>query len=225
MKKDYGKMIKDSVRGLKGYTKYIIIELIFVGLVIAADLLTKEFLYGHVHENGDIILIKGVLRFTAVENTGASFGMFGGNTLALAVVSLISSLIILLMMIFTSKTRMPVLRASLVLILAGAIGNMIDRFALDYVRDFIYFELIDFAVFNLADSALTVGTILLVIYVIFFYKEKPKEEKASEGSVEAAIENEATAEVLHTESVAERQAAEGGIESNSIDISDTDDTE
>ena len=61
------------------------------------------------------------------------------------------------------------------MIFAGAVGNIIDRLALGFVRDFIYFELIDFAVFNFADSCLTVGTIVLIIYMIFFYSRDEKE--------------------------------------------------
>ena len=69
------------------------------------------------------------------------------------------------------------MRSALILILAGAVGNIVDRIALGYVRDFIYFELIDFAVFNFADSCLTVGTIVLIIYLLFFYS---KDEKSIE---------------------------------------------
>jgi len=62
------------------------------------------------------------------------------------------------------------------MITGGAIGNLIDRIALGFVRDFVYFELIDFAVFNFADSFLTVGTALLIIYVLFFFGKEEEEE-------------------------------------------------
>ena len=55
--------------------------------------------------------------------------------------------------------------------MAGAIGNLIDRISLKYVVDFIYFELIDFPIFNIADCYLTVSSFLLIILAIFYYKE------------------------------------------------------
>jgi signal peptidase II len=77
------------------------------------------------------------------------------------------------------------------MITGGAIGNIVDRIALGYVRDFVYFELIDFAVFNLADSFLTIGTILLLIYVIFFFgKEEEAIKKAKEAKVKEAANTE-----------------------------------
>ena len=63
------------------------------------------------------------------------------------------------------------------MIVGGGIGNMIDRIWLGYVVDFIYIKIIDFAVFNVADSFVCVGTALLVIYILFFYKEKTEEIK------------------------------------------------
>ena len=64
----------------------------------------------------------------------------------------------------------------MILLIAGGLGNIIDRLALGYVRDWLYFELIDFAVFNLADTGLCVGCALLIIYVIFFYKPEDKKK-------------------------------------------------
>ncbi|MDI9486400.1 MAG: signal peptidase II [Bacillota bacterium] len=165
---------------IKKYWKFILIELLLIGVVIAADLLTKEFIYGKVERDGKIDIIKGVLSFTAVRNTGASFGMFGEHTSILTIVSAVSAFGLLVFLIFSAKNRNILLRSSLVLIIGGAIGNLVDRIALKYVRDFVYVEIIDFAVFNLADSALTVGTILLIIYVLFFYgkdqSQKPQKE-------------------------------------------------
>ena len=82
----------------------------------------------------------------------------------------------MVVLIFSIKNRNGWYRSALILLIAGGLGNIVDRLMFNYVRDWIYFELIDFAVFNLADTGLTVGCVLLIIYVIFCYKpqEKPK---------------------------------------------------
>ncbi|HHT84062.1 MAG: signal peptidase II [Christensenellales bacterium] len=162
---------------MKKYIKYIVIELLLVGAVIAIDLITKEIIYNKALEDGKIDIIKNVLSFTAVQNTGASFGIFKDRVTLLAIVSGISAAALMAFMIYTVKKRSLLFRSSLILIIGGAIGNLVDRAWLGYVRDFVYFELIDFAVFNLADSALTIGTILLIVFVLFFYKEEPKDKQ------------------------------------------------
>lgn len=158
---------------------WFLIDFLFIGIYIAIDLLTKEFVYGPMAAGKpDIIIWKGVLRLTPVENTGASFGIFQGKTNILTIVSLVTVVVLTLVLIFSVKNRNGWYRAALILIIAGGLGNIIDRLALGYVRDWIYFELINFAVFNLADSGLTVGCALLIIYVLFFYRpvEKSKAE-------------------------------------------------
>ncbi len=159
---------------MKKNIKYIIIELLLVGVVLAIDLLTKHFIYHRVDEHGKIILINGALSFIAVQNTGASFGIFKDSITLLSIISAVSAIGILAFLIISIKHRNLFLRSSLILIIGGAVGNLIDRVWLGYVRDFVYFELIDFAVFNLADSALTIGTILLIIYIVFFYSKEEK---------------------------------------------------
>ena len=154
------------------------IDFFFIGVWLAVDLLTKEFVYGPMANGApDIIIWKGVLRLTSVENTGASFGIFQGKTDILAIVSLATIFVITLVMIFTIKNRNGWYRSALILLISGGLGNIIDRFMLGYVRDWVYFELIDFAVFNLADTGLTVGCVLLVIFVIFFYKPDETQKK------------------------------------------------
>ena len=88
-------------------------------------------------------------------------------------------------LIFSVKERNGWLRAALILMIAGGIGNLVDRFMFGYVRDWIYFELIDFAVFNLADSGLTVGCVLLIIFVIFFYRPEDKKKKSDRIDVDS----------------------------------------
>ena len=172
-KSSFGVAIKDKKRWLVCF-----IELLISGALIGVDMLTKVYVYGYCYNGGEkrsIDIIKGVISFTAVENTGASFGIFKNHTTALTVVSIICAVILLVFIFYTYKRRNLWLRSSLIMIFAGAVGNIIDRLALGFVRDFIYFELIDFAVFNFADSCLTVGTIVLIIYMIFFYSRDEKE--------------------------------------------------
>ena len=156
---------------------WFLIDFLFIGVWLAVDLLTKEFVYGPMAMGDpDIIIWKGVLRLTPVENTGASFGIFQGKTDILTIISLITVAVMTLVMVFSIKVRNGWYRSALILLIAGGLGNIIDRLALGYVRDWIYFELIDFAVFNLADTGLCVGCALLIIFVIFFYKPVDKKK-------------------------------------------------
>ena len=161
---------------------YFILDFVLIGIFIAIDLLTKEFIYGPMAAGApDIIIWEGVLRLTPVENLGASFGIFYGHTDILSIISIVTVVILLIFMIFSVKNRNFWFRASLILLIAGGLGNIFDRVFLGYVRDFVYFEIINFAVFNLADSELTIGCILLIVYVIFFYKpEDKKKEKTKQ---------------------------------------------
>lgn len=173
--KDFSAAAKDKKRWL-----VCLSELLISGILIAVDLLTKHFIYGRCKVEGDIILIKGVLRFTAKENTGAAFGVFGDSPSALTVVSIICSAILIFFIFYSYPRRNKFLRSALILTTAGALGNVADRLSFGYVRDMVYFELTDFAVFNFADSCLTVGTVLLLIYVIFVYNREEREKEAAE---------------------------------------------
>ena len=180
LKDDFKKAIVDKKRWLTCF-----IEILIAAAIIIVDLLTKKYIYGYCKENGDIIVIKNFFNFTSVENTGASFGLFGSSTTALIVVSMICSVFLFLFIFYTYKFRNLWLRSSLIMILGGALGNVIDRLALHYVRDFIHFSFFN-PVFNFADCCLTVGTVVLIIYIIFFYSQdekKVKEQKMAERSV------------------------------------------
>jgi len=169
MKRIFKTLLKKAVKH-KRLIKLVAIELFFIALLIVADLLTKVYIYGAA-KTADITIIKGVLKFVAEDNTGASFGMLKDSTTALAFFSAICTVALLTFLVYTINNRNKLFRSALILIIGGAAGNLYDRFALGYVRDFVYFELINYAVFNFADSALTIGSILFLIYVIFYYNE------------------------------------------------------
>lgn len=180
--------IKNPFEGLgaKKLIRYFGIEVFFLGLYILFDLLTKRFFYGSLFSEAtrnmepsakDYTIIKGWLVLTPQSNTGASFGALKNYGQILLIVSAILIGAIFIFYIFSVKNRNSWFRAALVLIMAGGAGNLVDRAALGFVRDFVYVEIIDFAVFNPADSALTVGCILLCVYVIFFYRPEETDVK------------------------------------------------
>ncbi|MEL7608969.1 MAG: signal peptidase II [Bacillota bacterium] len=113
---------------------------------------------------------EGVFHFTFAKNRGASFGILQGQHWLLIPITLIAICAIVFVLIRFHKRLHPLLRFSLALIVAGAIGNLIDRAFLGYVRDMLDFRLINFAVFNAADSAVSVGAVLLGIDVLFCKK-------------------------------------------------------
>lgn len=157
----------------------IIVEVLLILVFVSVDLLTKTFIYEPIDAGApDIVLINNILKFTAVQNTGASFGIFKGNAIILAIVSLIIIIVVFIIQMFSlTKLKDKTFRFGLILIVAGGIGNIVDRFLLGHVRDFIYFELIHFPVFNIADSCLTIGCVLIIIYVIIYYVKDCKKNK------------------------------------------------
>jgi signal peptidase II len=144
-------------------------------LLIAVDQVSKVFVAQNFPLNGFPVPLFLGLHTRYTHNTGAAFSLFHGNAFALGMVSLIVSMGILLVL-FINRHRFSVFQQTvLVMILAGAIGNMIDRLFIGYVRDFIYFSIerpkFDFAIFNFADSFVVVGAILLILGS--FFDRKP----------------------------------------------------
>lgn len=141
-------------------------------LLLFLDQWTKFLSIIYLKGQNDIALIPGIFSLHYLENHGAAFGILQDQQwlfLLLGVLFLILCTVVYTRMPFT--LRMLPLRMITLFIAAGAIGNMIDRGFRHYVVDFFWFSLIDFPVFNVADIYITVGAALLVIFVIFFYKD------------------------------------------------------
>jgi len=120
-------------------------------------------------------LIGHVIRLTRVHNIGGAFGIFPGSGTLFIAVSAVISLVVFLVLLSKSVSSW-LLRLGLSIVLAGAIGNLIDRIAYGYVLDF--FEFRGFPVFNVADSCVTVGAVLIIIYVLFGGERHRSEEQA-----------------------------------------------
>ncbi len=157
----------------------MLIWLICVAVLVFLDQLSKWLAVILLEGQPSFYLIPGVLRFTYVENRGAAFGMLADNRWVFLVLSTLTIVCLLGFMIY-SKPQSRLERAGLALVLAGGIGNMIDRVLLGYVIDFIDFcafpKLWNW-VFNVADSCICIGVGLLIIYIIKLSVSEYKAEK------------------------------------------------
>ncbi|OGX15426.1 MAG: signal peptidase II [Omnitrophica WOR_2 bacterium RBG_13_41_10] len=127
-------------------------------IILFLDQLTKSIVIKNLSPNQSIPIIKGLLYVTFVRNRGAAFGILK-NQLPLFIFTALFAVVLIFLVISKKRQRPLILNISLGLILAGAIGNLIDRIFLGYVVDFIDFRI--WPVFNVADSAITIGAVLL----------------------------------------------------------------
>ncbi|MCI8387471.1 MAG: signal peptidase II [Clostridiales bacterium] len=154
-----------------------IIWLIIAVASVVIDQLTKWLAATRLQPVGTFPIIEDVLHLTYVENRGAAFGMLKDHRWIFMVTSTVAVIgILVFMLVFYKKYYHPLLYTGLSLIVGGGIGNMIDRVALGYVVDFIDFRLINFWVFNGADSFVCIGAALVVIYV--FMSESSSKKSA-----------------------------------------------
>lgn len=144
-------------------------ELIII-LLIGIDQLSKVWALKPLKEIGSIPIIQNVFHLTYVENRGAAFGMLQNNQTIFIIVALAAS-VFGLYYLHTKKVNI-LGRAGIILIISGAIGNLIDRVRLGFVVDYFDFRFIWEYVFNVADVFVVLGTIMLCAYIIFFDEEK-----------------------------------------------------
>lgn len=142
-------------------------------LAIGLDQWTKLLAVSHLKDRAPYILWEGVFELFYSENRGAAFGMLQGRQGFFLLVA-----VIVLGCAVACIIRMPATRKYLPLHLiacflsAGAAGNMIDRFLRGYVVDFLYFKLIDFPIFNVADCYVTISMFVFILLFLFYYKEE-----------------------------------------------------
>ena len=148
-------------------------ELVII-LLIGIDQLIKNWALNVLRYKGAISVIENVFNLTYVENRGAAFGLFQNNQIIFIVVALIAS-IVGLYALHSKKINSKIFKTSIMLIIAGALGNLIDRIRLDFVVDYFDFVFIWNYVFNLADCFIVVGTILLCLYVLIKSDKTEKE--------------------------------------------------
>lgn len=201
-------------------TIVILVDLLIVAALVAADLVSKHFVAAALAPNGSYEAIKDVLTFRYSENRGAAFGIFTDSRVFLCVFVGIVILGLIGYMVFSIVKKKykekggMFLQVALSMILAGGIGNLVDRIAFGYVRDFIEYTFIytlfkrDFAICNLADVFLTVGVIMVVIYLILMMVDEGKKGKALVAEAQTQKEN-ATGSTASPDPSDEAAAQEG----------------
>ncbi len=151
---------------------YYIAGIVALVLLIAIDQWTKVIASSKLMNKDPFVIIDQVFQFQYLENRGAAFGILQNQRWFFVITGIIILIAIAYIYYKMPATKMyNLLRILAVLMAAGAIGNMIDRVVNNYVVDFIYFELIDFPIFNVADCYVTVSAALLIISIMFIYKE------------------------------------------------------
>ena len=153
-------------------TILLAVDLAAVALLTYFDQFTKYLAVFHLKGKPDIPILKDILVLQYLENKGAAFGMLQNQKIFFLLIE-----ILILLVIGFALVKMPadkkynLMHLTAVLVAGGAIGNMIDRVVQDYVVDFIYFVLINFPIFNVADIYVSLSTIALVFLLLFYYKE------------------------------------------------------
>lgn len=148
----------------------MIIWFILAAVLAAADQLIKYFIVSEMAVGDIAFSVLNLIDITYVKNEGAAFSMLSGSRIILSGISIIFCGAVIFYFL-KKRPEHKLLCTSLILMLGGAAGNAADRIFRGFVVDYIKTTFINFPVFNLADIAITVGAVLLVIYFIWFEKE------------------------------------------------------
>lgn len=155
--------------------------LILSAVLVGVDQLVKYLVRANIPLGESVPFLPQVMDLTYVQNTGAAFSLFQEHTWALAVISLAAS-IALAAVLIKRIFRHPFVQAALAVVLAGAVGNLIDRAFFGFVTDMFQTLFIHFAIFNVADICVVAGTLSLFGYVLIFYDRPEKKEKPDDAA-------------------------------------------
>ncbi len=158
------------------------VYLLIMAGAILLDQLTKVLTVQYLKPVGSIPIIENVFHLTYAENTGAAFSMLSGQTFLLTLVS-IAAVGVFIFLLYSKLLKTSFAKISLAMIAGGAVGNLLDRLFRGFVVDLFDFRLINFAIFNVADSFIVVGGILFIIAFIREERLLKKAEKKDENGI------------------------------------------
>lgn len=153
----------------------LIVWAVASAVLVLADQFTKVLAVTHLKNQKAYVILDGVFELLYSENRGAAFGIMQGRQgifFLIGVAVLIVAAYAMYRLPAWKHHRYHWIKICVILITAGAIGNMADRVSQGYVVDFLYFSLINFPIFNVADIYVTVATGLLIVLMFFYYSEE-----------------------------------------------------
>lgn len=151
---------------------------LFAAIIVLADQLFKGWIVSVLPLYGEMEFIPGLLQLTHVHNYAAAFSLFGGMRIPIIILTCVVCVALIAALIM-KKPKSALQRFALMLVLGGAIGNLMDRIALGYVIDMFETLFMEFPVFNIADCAIVVGGILFCICILFEDVGKKKKKPAA----------------------------------------------
>lgn len=158
------------------------VSLLIIGALTIIDRITKYIAVTTVKVDGPKEFLFGLFNFTYVENTGAAFSLFFDKTDVLSLLTVLF-LAVIVFLLMKKQFESKFLNASLILVISGGFGNLIDRIFYGYVIDFIEPLFVDFAVFNFADCCITVGAFMIIAYEIYgMISERRKKAEADDST-------------------------------------------
>ena len=172
---------KERLTGFCNKYKLGLIMFLIGAIVVIWDMLTKAITDGEA-----TTIINGVISFFSTHNTGAAWSMLNNHTWLLVLISCVF-LAVIFYANWKFKKKNLLYSFSLGLIISGALCNLFDRVVFGYVRDFISLDFLNFPIFNIADCAITIGVIMLIIFFIILWVKEDKEEKKSENKLAAQV--------------------------------------
>ena len=153
--------------------KLLCMDVLIAALLLVFDQFTKHLAVVYLKGKKAYALIEGVLELDYLENRGAAFGMLQNQKFFLVAVGIVFMAVICCFLIrLPDQKKYFMIHILASAIIAGGLGNMIDRIRLDFVVDFISFVLIDYPIFNVADIYVVVATIAVFVLLLFVYKEE-----------------------------------------------------
>jgi len=147
---------------LESLKKRVLFNLLMFFVIVFLDQITKTKILSIVGLNNESLFIPGVIKFTVVQNTGGAFSIFKQYPVYFKIIGLANVLIFSYLAFCPTVSYSNLVKAGCACILGGTVGNLIDRFLRDGVIDFLDFQFISFAVFNLADVFIDIGVILIL---------------------------------------------------------------
>ena len=151
---------------------FLLVDFILILLLVFFDQFTKYLAVRYLQDKPSFSIINGFLELNFLKNSGAAFGVLQNQKVFFVLVAALILIIIAYVLFrLPEDKKYNIMHILLVFIASGAAGNMIDRIRNDYVVDFIYFVIINFPIFNVADIYVTVATFVFVILFLFYYQE------------------------------------------------------